>query len=113
MRSHCDKVTHPLHGIPQGLAVLGQRFLALVALGEITGDLRVADKGARCVLQASDDDTRPKARAIFPHAPTLILEVPLLFDHLKLLLWPPAQDGLWRIEAGEMRTNYFVGFIAL
>ena len=98
-------VGNALNEEPELFLTLAQLQLGFAPFGQVPRDLRVAHEIAFRVADRIDDHVRPKASAILPHPPALLLEPALLprcpqrgFGEI---------DGpiLFGVEAGEVLSN--------
>jgi hypothetical protein len=76
---HVDGVVgHALNEQPELLLALPQQFFGGAPLGQVAGDLRVAEQGAVGREDRVDDDMRPETRAVLSDSPAFGLEAALL-----------------------------------
>src|SRR5947209_742055 len=95
---------------------LNQQAVALLghaALAEVAGDLAKANDLPIVILNTGDDYAGPEARAIFTHAPALILEPDTPAGHLQLPSWFVFVLVLLGIESRKMFADDLVRFVAL
>src|SRR5205085_2502520 len=80
-------------------------LLGLFPFGQVARDLAIAHEPSTRVAERRNDDVGPEARAVFPDAPTLILEPSLTRRNLQLPRRFPSLDVLSRIKGREVTTD--------
>jgi hypothetical protein len=87
------------------------RLLLLPPFGEIPRDLRESPRMTALVVQRRDDDVRPEALAVLPHAPSLVFETPVRGGRLQLGRW--FVQVLRRVEDREVAADHLISRISL
>ncbi len=90
-----------------------QRFLHLLPLGHVTGDLGEADQRALTISQRRNQDVRPEARPVASDSPPLVLCSPVRDRAAELSLRLACRHVLGGVEAREGLADDFVGAISL
>src|SRR5690606_20069950 len=88
-------------------------FVGGLAIGEITGDLGVAEQFTVLAPERRDDHVRPEAGAILLDAPTLVFAAPMNAIVTQLGGGPTAREVLVRVDAGQVFAHDFFLGIAL
>ena len=103
-----------LLGLKQGLARVSSSFCCgFLALGDVAGDLGVAEKLSVVVADGVDDDMRPEAGAVLADAPAFLFEPSLSRGGLQRLLRLAGFPIFLRVELREVAADDFVGQVAL
>src|SRR4051794_6101141 len=111
---HEDRIVlNALDHQPEALFALPQRFLGLLALGEVPRDFQKSTQLAVIRPQRRNDHVCPKSRAILPQPPTFVLNAARFDCPPQFLLRPPSVKRLLRIKTRERLPNDFLSFIAL
>ena len=91
--------------LQQGLARRFELLLSVLPLGDVAGDLGVADQLAVVVADGVDDDVSPKAGAILADAPAFFFKSPLSLDGFQRLLRLAGLPIFIRVEFREVRCR--------
>jgi hypothetical protein len=83
------------------------------ALGDVAGNLGESEQVSALVTDRVDDDACPKAAAVFSNPPPFGLVFAFRHGGGKRLLRHPCLLILFRVEAGEVQADDFLGFVAL
>src|SRR6266404_198443 len=87
--------------------------LGLLALGEIARDFQETAHAPTFVVQRRDNDVGPEARAIFAHAPVVVLEAAGRGRGFELVVRPVLGERFRRVKAREMPADDFLGPVTL
>ena len=97
-----------LLGLQQGLARAFELFLSIFPLGDVAGDLGVADQLASIVADRVDDDVGPETAAVLADAPAFFFEPALALGGLQRPLRLAGFPVFVRVEFREVLADDFV-----
>jgi hypothetical protein len=111
---HVDGVIgHALHEQPEALLAVLERLEGVTSLGQVPGDLRIADQFALFVADRVDDHMGPEAGAVLAQAPALVLELPMGGGDVERFLREAGGAILVRVELGKVRSEDFCFLVPL
>jgi hypothetical protein len=111
---HVDRIVdHALDQHSEAPLALAQRVLSGHPLGDVAGDLGVADQLSGVVLHGLDHGIGPELAAVLAHPPAFLLVAAIAADRFKDFLRQAARLVLGREEAREMLAQDLAGGVAL
>src|SRR6185437_16143639 len=106
-------VRDPLDEQAELLLAAPERLLRQLPLGQVAGDLGVADQFPARLADRVDHHMRPEAAAVLAHPPAFALEATLAGGDAQGFVREPGLPLLLGVEPGEMLTHDLVGRVTL
>src|SRR6185295_10820238 len=105
-------VLHTVNQQAKSLLAFAQRFLGLLAFGQVASDFQESAHAAIAISQGGEYDVCPKPASVLAQPPALVLKSPVLRRSFQFRCGPPAGDRLFGVKAVEGLADDLVGLVA-